>query len=378
MKKNLSELDYYEIVRQKLKIGPVYAPKHKLTFELLKIFWNEEEVKLLSHFEGVGKLISARKLAKFANLPKDQVKSTLNRLASRGTIIKVGNQFGLLPLLPGIFELYYSVYNDTKEKLVKAAKLYRKMFEKFLPQQLLQSKFALFRPLLPYKADENLIKIDKTVDAQSQVLPYELVEILINSNDLFVVKDCDCRKIGELSGEPCSVAPAELGCLICGMAAQFLIDRGIGRQLTKEEAIEFLKETEKAGLVHNAANASGPESAMIICNCCKCHCGTLYPFEKHRVRAVTPSNFLPRTDNELCVKCETCLKKCPMGAIYHQWPKETDSSDERMLIREEFCIGCGVCASACPKNAILMEKVRNVIPPRHLKIGDKSIMDLIT
>lgn len=371
-------VDYYELVRQKLKLGPVFAPKHKMIFELLKIFWNEDEVKLLSHFEGVGKLLSARKLAKTADLPKDQVKATLNRLADRGTIIKIGNQFGLLPLLPGIFELYYSVYGDTKENLVKVAKLYRKIFVKFLPSQMLQSNFTLFRPLLPYKAEENLIKIDETVPIESQVLPYELVENLIKSNDLFVVKDCDCRKIGELADEPCSVAPASLGCLFSGLAAQLLIDRGIGRQLTKEEAIDFLKETEKAGLIHNAANASGPVSAMIICNCCKCHCGTIYPFEKYRVRAVTPSNFLPRFDNETCVKCDTCLKKCPMGAIFHQWANEEDSSDELMVVREEFCIGCGVCASACPNNAILLEKVRNVVPPKHLKIGDKSILDLIT
>jgi len=259
----LNEMDYYELVRQKLKIGPIYAPKHKLIYELLKVFWNKEDVKLLSYFEGVGQLISARKLAKIANLPKEYVKTRLKRLADRGTIVELGGQYSLLPLLPGIFELYFSVYNDTDENLIHAAKLYRTFFDKFLPQQLLQSNFNLFRPLLPYKADEKFIKVDTTVDSESQVLPYELVEILINNNDLFVVKDCDCRKIGELAGSPCEVATPEMGCLFCGMAAQFLIDRGVGRQLTKEEAINFLKETEKAGLVHNAVNSSGPESALI-------------------------------------------------------------------------------------------------------------------
>ncbi len=374
----MSETDYYEIIRQKLTLGPVYAPKHKMIYDLLQTLWNEEEVKLLSNFEGVGNLISARKLSKITDLPKDQVKATLDRLADRGTIIRIGSQYGLLPLLPGIFELYFSVYNDTEENLVKIAKLYRQIFDKILPQQLIQSNFKLFRPLLPYKADENLIKIDQSIDSESQVLPYELVEILINKNDTFVVKDCDCRKIGELSGEPCSKASAELGCLFCGIAAEFLIERGIGKQLTKDEAIAFLKETEKAGLVHNGINASGPHSALVICNCCSCHCGTLYPYKNYHITAVNPSNFIPTFDNEQCIKCETCLKKCPVGAIYHQWPNKADSSDELMNVQTDICIGCGICAVNCKKVAIKMKKIRNIVPPKDFKIGDKRILDLLT
>ncbi|MHA1275691.1 MAG: ATP-binding protein [Candidatus Helarchaeota archaeon] len=86
---------------------------------------------------------------------------------------------------------------------------------------------------------------------------------------------------------------------------------------------------------------------------------------------------MPRINNNYCIKCEICLKKCPMGAILHQWPNEADASDEQMIIREELCIGCGVCASNCPKNAILMEKVRNVVPPKHFMIGNKKVLDLI-
>ncbi len=373
----MNQTDYYEIVRQKLKLGPVYAPKHKKIYELLRLLWNEEEIKLLSYFEGVGKMLSPRKLSKISGLPKEQVKAILDRLAERGTILKVGNQYGLLPLLPGVFELYYSVYNDTKEKLTEIAKIYRFIFDNILPQQLLNSNFTLFRPLLPYESKEKYITIDKSIDSQPQVLPYELVENLIHQNDLWVVKPCDCRKIGELTGEPCSIASSEMGCLFCGMAAQFLLDHGIGKKLSKEEAIEFLKETEKAGLVHNAVNTSGPVSSMIICNCCSCHCGTLYPFKNHKVTSVTPSNFAPKIDANLCVKCETCMKKCPMGAIYHHWPNEPDSSDDYMLIREDFCIGCGVCASNCPKNAIKLVKIRNVTPPKQFKIGDEDLLNLL-
>ncbi|KKL04584.1 hypothetical protein LCGC14_2614620, partial [marine sediment metagenome] len=45
----MSEIDNYEIVRQKLTLGPLVTPKHRKVKKLLKIFWNEEEIKLLSH-----------------------------------------------------------------------------------------------------------------------------------------------------------------------------------------------------------------------------------------------------------------------------------------------------------------------------------------
>ena len=373
----MNQTDYYEVVRQKLKLGPVYAPKHKKIYELLKLLWNEEEIKLLSYFEGVGKMLSPRKLSKISGLPKEQVKAILDRLAERGTILKVGNQYGLLPLLPGVFELYYSVYYDTKEKLTEIAKIYRFIFDNILPQQLLNSNFTLFRPLLPYESKEKYITIDKSIDSQPQVLPYELVENLIHQNDLWVVKPCDCRKIGELTGEPCSIASSEMGCLFCGMAAQFLLDRGIGKKLSKEEAFEFLKETEKAGLVHNAVNTSGPVSSMIICNCCSCHCGALISAREHKKVGTVASNYNPRFINELCTKCELCLQKCPMGAIYHHFPNKEDKSDEYMYINADYCIGCGVCAVTCPNKAIRLVKVRDDKFDKKYKIGNKTFLELL-
>ncbi|MFX1452549.1 MAG: 4Fe-4S binding protein, partial [Promethearchaeota archaeon] len=64
--------------------------------------------------------------------------------------------------------------------------------------------------------------------------------------------------------------------------------------------------------------------------------------------------------------CGTCVKKCPMNAIFHRFPIEEDLSDEKILIKYDICIGCGVCAVNCSKNAISMEKVRES-PPLDLK-----------
>lgn len=81
---------------------------------------------------------------------------------------------------------------------------------------------------------------------------------------------------------------------------------------------------------------------------------------------------------ELCTKCETCVRKCPNEAIYHRWPDKSYSSDEQMILRKELCIGCSVWAANCPQNAIKMIKVRDMVPPERLKIGNKYFLELIT
>ena len=200
---------------------------------------------------------------------------------------------------------------------------------------------------------------------------------MINKNDYFAKLPCVCRSIGEYSGNPCKVASPELGCLAAGMVAKIFVQEGMGTELTKDEAIDYLKRAEKAGLVHNGANSSGPVTYMLICNCCTCHCGFLRPQAKFGAPGTKRSNFSPKINNDLCNKCETCVKKCPMSALFHHYPFESDEADDYILFKENTCIGCGVCAANCPNNAIMMVKIRDDAVPEQLKLGDKSALEVI-
>jgi len=375
----MTEVDYYETVRQKLVLGPLFAPKHRKIKKLMKVFWNEEEIKLLAHFESADKHISLKQLEERSGIPKDEIKKILSRSAQNGTISKSGAKYCLEPIIPGIFEKYFMRSTDTEENLKKAAVLYRDIMKEVLPQNSRDMEWKLFRPLLPLETNEKLIEINKDYDVQAQTLPYETVLNLISKHDQFAVITCQCRLIGELSGEPCEVAPAEMGCLVAGPAGQMMVKVGVrgARLLNKEEAIEFLKETEKRGLVHNAIFDQGFESANFFCNCCSCHCGALFPAKIFNEKGVYPSNYSPAFDKELCTKCETCMRKCPKGAIYHKFPIEADSSDEQMVLKTELCIGCGICAVNCPSNAIKMVKVRDNIPPDKQLIGNRTFTEML-
>ena len=376
----MTEKDFYDIVRKKLVLGPLTAPKHRKVIKLLKVFWNEEEIELLSHFDSADKWNSIKQLIERSGLTKDKIKSLLKRSVAIGTISKKGLKYCVDPLIPGIFEKYFQLSKDTEENLTKAAILYRDIMKEIMPQknQLNDKNWNLFRPLLPLDAEERLIEINKDFDVQAQVLPYETIKTLIDNNEQFAVISCQCRLIGELSGEPCEVAPAEMGCFVVGAAAEMMVSGKIrgARLLNKEEAIEFIKETEKRGLVHNTIFDKGYESSVFVCNCCSCHCGSLFPAKIFHERGAIPSNFSPKFNIELCNKCETCMRKCPNGAIYHKFPIETDPIEE-MVLREELCIGCGLCATNCPNDAIKMVKVRDNVPPEKAFIGNKTFLEIL-
>jgi Pyruvate/2-oxoacid:ferredoxin oxidoreductase delta subunit len=371
----MSEIDYYEMVRQKLTLGAIFAPKDDRTFEIMKILWNDKEIKILSEFPNAGKTISLRKLSEKMGINKNELKEILNNLAEKGTISQSGTRFGLVPLAPGVFERYFLARKDNKENLTKAAKIFRKIFDEVLPDILSQVDMQLLRPVLPYNAKEEIIEIDKSIDSQSKVLPFEEVENLINKFEMFAVVPCQCRLLGEYSGEPCQLAPAEDGCLFGGIAAKFQIEKGYGRELNREEAIEYIKLCESRGLVHNTVDDISAESSLFICNCCPCHCGVLYPSKKFRMYAVSKSNFMPHFDHEKCVLCETCVKKCPMSAISKK-QSESEDNEEYIIVNKEYCIGCGVCAVNCPENAIKLVKFKDDTPQKHLKFGNKSFLEL--
>lgn len=69
-----------------------------------------------------------------------------------------------------------------------------------------------------------------------------------------------------------------------------------------------------------------------------------YPEKK----ILPPENFRGKPYVENCIKCMTCTKVCPAGAI--------TITEDKFSINMNKCIFCGNCAFYCPVKAIKMGK----------------------
>lgn len=205
---------------------------------------------------------------------------------------------------------------------------------------------VLVEKFLP-KPFTRVIPIEKTIPARNQVLSFDSVQEIISQTSRIALTRCTCRLIAHKCDKPVEV------CLQVGKAAEYTLERGTGREISKEEARAFLKQAEEAGLVHLTINKAS--EFTFICNCCGCCCQVLPMLIKEGRKLCDPSRFQARVKQADCNGCELCLERCWFKAI--QMVKTAGNSVAS--INPEKCMGCGLCAIKCPTDAIELIQVRD-------------------
>ena len=169
-----------------------------------------------------------------------------------------------------------------------------------------------------------------------------MIEPVIEKAQLIAVCHCPCRMRYKLTGQGCD-HPTEV-CMKFDEMARYVIDQGLGREITREEALEIARKSEEAGLVHFVDNTGG--EIKHNCNCCGCACWNVGPIRRRKIPrdAIMATYFMRETDEDECTECGACVEICPVDAL--------EMDDGPPIVDEEWCIGCGVCAYICPEQAI--------------------------
>ena len=148
-------------------------------------------------------------------------------------------------------------------------------------------------------------------------------------------------------------------CIKYDEMADFVISRGLARELSKDEALHILENCEKEGLVHMVDNAQG--QIKHTCNCCGHYCWNVGIIRRRKIPrdSLMAVYFTRETITEECIGCGACEEICPVDAVR--------LVDEKAEVDPDWCIGCGVCAVSCPTGAISIKRRSDAKAPEDFK-----------
>ncbi|MGD0022766.1 MAG: 4Fe-4S binding protein [Smithellaceae bacterium] len=341
-------MDNYERLREILDAHPSTAPKAKSIDEILRTLFTPEEAALAVKMSYKTKSLVS--IAKAAGVADSKAKKNLELMADKGIIYsknKEGEKFyGLLPLIPGVFEFPFMKGGGTPMH-----KRLGQLWEEYHSEALGASFAGHPTPLM------RVVAVEKAITPQDRVHPYEEVKNFISDANYIALTKCACR----VSVANCD-KPKEV-CLIFGEMAEFLVERGFARHISKKEGMKVLDQAEEAGLVHTSNNSA--DRANLICNCCPCCCTVLRGrTQLKHPHAFEPSRFEAHVNASECTGCAICAdERCPMKAIA--------VVDDVAIVNAAECIGCGLCVTGCPTGAIELRE-RKQLPSIPASIKDMA------
>jgi Na+-translocating ferredoxin:NAD+ oxidoreductase subunit B len=318
----------YHLLREFLDRYPLGFPATASGVEIaiLKKLFTPEEAEIAVLLSPVPE--EAKQIAGRAGRGIEDLDAKLDAMSHKGLVFRGHREdkvlYNTAPFMIGLYE--YSVEAMDEE----LATLYHEYYETAYMEEMAASGIPGFR----------VFPIGESVEADLVLYPFlDLVEEVKAARKISVA-ECICRKEARLTGGGCD-HPLET-CLSFGVAAEYYIDNGIGREISPAEAIAILEEADRSGLVHAGVNTRHLSN---ICNCCPCCCASMKGIVQRGMdkRYFMNALFEAVVDGDTCTGCGDCVERCPVGAVVVEETAEVDRAR---------CLGCGLCAGSCPAAAI--------------------------
>ncbi len=351
----MSEDEVYLKLIEHLK-GIVFdLPEHEELVPILKLRVTPEEAALLIKISGPPQ--TAEELSGKIQVPLEELEPMLKTLAKKGCIIytKENGEIKYRGMDPFSMLIRFTGWVEDKgdwyEKI--APKLNKYYIDAWGAE-------VTSTPTQPMRA----VVVNETVDDPRQIAPYEHIVKHLDQFTDFAVSPCSCRMRHNVDPDMHDCKQEVETCLHWGDLGKFVIETGMGRSITKEETLEILKNAADAGLVHAFYNNIADNDT--ICNCCSDCCIYLEKIKQApgimNPRGQNPSNYIRVwADEEKCIKCGLCAKRCPVDAI------EFNKEEKLISFTPKRCLGCGVCVHKCPTSAIVMIRRDKDLEPHYPK-----------
>jgi len=292
---------------------------------------------------------SLEEIASRCGLPREEVARRLEDMAARGVVFSATGEDGrpgyaLLQVGYGMPQTYF--WGGQRD--AHAQEMARRVLRYFQPE--VTRRVYAGRPTKTFRYSPASLSVEPP---RQGVYPYELIEPVVRAARRIAVCYCPCRSSARILGRTDCNHSLEV-CLKYDEMADFVISRGLGREIDAAEALDILKKCEEEGLVHMVDNAGG--EIKHTCNCCGHYCWNVGLIRRRKVPRdqLMASYFIRQTDTDQCIACGACEEICPVEAVTVEDFAEVDP---------DWCIGCGVCVGVCPVECISITRRVEDTPP---------------
>ncbi|MGW8301159.1 MAG: 4Fe-4S binding protein, partial [Desulfobacterales bacterium] len=189
---------------------------------------------------------------------------------------------------------------------------------------------------------------NKSIEIPMQgVMPNEQIGPIVDAATKIAVAHCPCRMSAKILGRTDCPHSLEV-CVKYDELAEFVITKGLAREISKDEAHQIMANSEKEGLVHMVDNAQG--QIKHTCNCCGHYCWNVGIIRRRKIPRdqLMAVYFIRETELDECIGCGACADICPVEAV--------KMVDDKPRLDQGWCIGCGVCAIQCPTDVISIKR----------------------
>ena len=324
------------------------------SFDYIMQCFTEDDAKAYADEMPAGQLFKAIDVAAAGGRTLEEAEAICEKFADKGflrrTVHDDGVMYNHVPWLQGVSEYeLHEMLND---------------FDNWV---IADSQAGAFHHLAYNYGGSPYVYVmpcDKSVVAEGDMLLYDDYEAVAANHNKFSLSPCWCRTLAmrmEGYDTPDLQSPDWDGvmspvcghrmetCLSFGDEAEYWIHMGFGREITREEALEYLRRSRDDGFIlqHIFAKDMGT-----VCSCHGDCCGIIGEWRAlggaadiENARAFKQiSHYNLVVDTDSCLKCGTCAERCPLDAI-------TMDEKSGLPVVNDLCFRCGQCAYVCPAGA---------------------------
>ncbi len=331
---------------------------------------NKDQVKFLLSFKKPRKNYDFEELRDMNHMTDEECKKMLDYVMWVGCVETNREnadhhiQYDVPIFVPGIAE-FMMMNDELVEKFPNLATFFN---------ALTQMPLEGITPMVPLGGagiGMHVIPVEKAIESENESIPIEHISHWLDKYDgKLSVGVCTCRRQQRIRGEGDGEIEQEC-CIGTGDLAEWCVNTGRGRYITKEEALEIFERSERHGFVHQTTNIDGEDKIVGICNCAPGVCNAIRTSQLYNTPNMSRSAYRAHVDHTKCVACGKCVEVCPVGAAklgqklctkhgfiqypLSELPDETKWGEDKWNThyREDAKINCyptgtAPCKAACP------------------------------